>query len=133
MSNVQLNVRRDANGNVALYKNNQEVTSVEIKKDVSMQIGVGDGFTAGANVASFSLFNNVSGAKGTAIGTWSRTNPTVQPSAEISIAADGAAAIVVTDTDTKTVDELFYFSIQVQDGTTTYDTDPELKVKKIKD
>ena len=131
MSNVKLDVRRDSNGHVALFKNNKEVTSVEIKKDVNMEIEIGTGFTTGAAVSSFSLFTNVSGGKGTPIGTWNRNNPTAQPSTEIAIAPDGAAAIVVTDTDTKNVDELFYFSIQVTDGTATYDTDPELRVKKL--
>jgi hypothetical protein len=131
MSNVKLNVKRDASGHVALYKNKKEVTSVEIKKNVKMKINIGDGFNAGATVSSFSLFENVRGTKGNDIGTWDRTNPATQPSDEIDVAADGAAAIVVTDTDRSTVDELFYFSIQVTDGKKTYDTDPELKVKRV--
>ena len=53
MSNIRLNVRRDPDGKVALYKNKKEVTSVEIKKDVSMEIEVGSGFSAAAAVSSF--------------------------------------------------------------------------------
>lgn len=130
MSNIKLNVQRDANGVVALYKNNKAVTSVEIKKDVDMEIDVGDGFGAAARVSAFSLFTNVNGAKGAGIGTWTRQAPTVQPSTEIAIAANGDAGVKVTDTDTTVDEELFFFSVQVTDGAAVYDTDPELKVKK---
>lgn len=130
MSNIKLDVQRDASGNVALYKNKKVVTLVEIKKDVNMEVDIGSGFNPGATVSAFSLFTNTSGAKGSIIGTWSRSAPSTQPSTEVSIAASGAAAIVVTDTDTTVDEEMFFFSIQVTDGAATYDTDPELRVKK---
>lgn len=132
MSNVQLNVQKSPSGTVALFEKGQEVTSVEISQNVKMEIDIGTGFTSGATVSGFSLFNNVNGAKGRSIGNWSRATPNDQPSPEISIAVDGATGIQVTDTDTTTEDELFYFSIQVADGNEVYDTDPELKVKKIR-
>jgi len=131
MSNVKLNVKRDAAGTVALFKNNKEVTSVEIKKDVNMEIEIGTGFNTGAQVSAFSLFNNVNGTKGSFIGTWKRMTPTDQPSPELFIETEGSTAIQVTDTDSKSVDALFFFSVQVTDGKATYDTDPELRVKKL--
>lgn len=130
MSNVVLKVQRDAKGKVVLYNNQMVVTLVELKKDVNMEVDIGSGFNAGAQVSGFSLFINDNGTKGSLIGTWNRGTPSFQPSTEVSVAAKGAASILVTDTDTTVDEEMFYFSIQVTDGKLTYDTDPELKVKK---
>ena len=123
-------VQRDANGKVLLYNDQMVVTLVELKKDVNMEVEIGSGFNAGAQVSGFSIFYNSKGNKGTLIGTWNRGTPSFQPSTEVSVAAKGAAAILVTDTDTTVDEEMFFFSIQVTDGKLTYDTDPELKVKR---
>ena len=131
MSNIKLTAECDEKGTMALYKNKKVVTKVKIQKDVNMEIGVGEGFDGGAKVSAFSLFENINGAKGKSIGTWTRTKPSDQPSTEISVDEDGPAAILVTDTDHQDYDGLFFFSVEVTDDNASYDTDPELQVKKL--
>ena len=131
MSKIKLKVKKAADGTVGLYKNKKLVTSVEIKKDVHMEIDVGSGFNEGAFVSVFSLFENVRKRKGKSLGDWKRSNPSVQPSTEINVAITSPTAILVTDVNTKEEDGDFFFGVTVMDGQQPYETDPELKVKKI--
>lgn len=135
MSNVTIDARLGADGKAYLYgSNNKIVTQVEIKKNTNMEITIGTGFSPTAAITKFTLYDvNADGTKNTAsvVGTWNRSAPTVPASTEISIAAKDAGAIEVTDTDSQPNDELFFFSITVTDGGSHYDSDPQLKVKKM--
>jgi len=130
MSTMNLTIDKDSNGNAILMKNSQTVTTITIKNDKNMNIDVGAGFGTGAFICSFKTFAEVNGAKGSLTGTWNRSVPNTQPSTEFSIATSGTTGILVTDTDDVADDQMF-FSVQVDDGGTIYDSDPELKVKKI--
>ncbi len=131
MNPTTLNVNLSSTGTVtSTGTNGKVVTSVTIKKNQDMVINIGTGFGTTAYINSFSLFTEVSGTKGTTIGTWNRTTPTIQPSTEMSITTNGTTGILVTDTDTVTDDQVF-FAVQVTDSGTVYTTDPELKVKKM--
>ena len=131
MSNEILDVNLDSQGNANLTKDGKIVTLVEIEKDKDMEINIGTGFGSAALISGFKLYNNISGNKGSIIGSWYRIDPSSQPSSEISIATSGGKSIQVTDTNTLASDALFYFGVEVTDDGTVYPTDPELRVKKI--
>jgi len=131
VSKVTLDVNLGPHGKVVLTEGHKPVTLVEIRKDRDMLIEIGTGFGTGANVSAFGLFHTKEGRKGSSIGTWRRTEPGTQPSSILSVSSSGPAAIVVKDTDTTNEDGLFFFSVHVTDGSQVFDTDPELKVKKI--
>lgn len=135
MSNVTIDARLGSDGKSYLYGNNNKiVTEVEIKKNTDMVITIGSGFSNTAEISKFVLYPVLAdGTKDSAnpIGTWQRGNPTQEPTDYVSIAAATAGGVQVTDTDGHTNDGLFFFSITVADGGANYDSDPQLKVKKI--
>ena len=135
MSNVTISARLGTDGKSYLYDNNNKiVTQVEIKKNTNMEISIGTGFSGTAEITSFTLYGvKADGTKdvGNCLGTWLRTAPTTPPTTEVSVAATAGGAIEVTDTDSQPNDELFFFSIRVTDGGANYDSDPQLKVKKL--
>jgi hypothetical protein len=128
MGKIKVDVCKNTDGNVYLEQNNQVVTSITIKGDKDLEIGIGNGFGAAAQVDSLTLYNLSGGGKGTAIGTWSRSNPSSQPSTYVSISGDGNG-ILVEDTNT-VADQDVFFSVTATDNGQSYDTDPELIIKK---
>ncbi len=128
MGKIKVDICKETDGSVYLKQNNQVVTSITIKNDKDLEIDVGAGFSSAATVESMTLYNIVGGAKGTPIGTWTRTAPTAQPSACVDISASGNS-IVVVDTNT-TADADVFFSVTAKDGGQSYPTDPELIIKK---
>lgn len=131
METIQLLVNLTSTGTVTLTKDGKIVTTVTIEKDKDMAISIGTGFGKTAFVSTFSIYHETSGSKGTIIGSWNSTTPSSQPSNEMSVATFGNTGIMITDTNT-VADDTVFFSVQVKDGSNVYNSDPELKVKKMR-
>ena len=130
MGKTSIKFHKNSNGVAWLGKEGSQVTSVSIDKDKDLKISVSSDFSNSAEVTQFVLYNTDGNhGKGTTIGTWNRSAPATQPSADIDITISGQG-VLVTDTNTGTADDDFYFSATCTDGGTPYSTDPELIVKK---
>jgi hypothetical protein len=125
-----IQINHDGNGKVTFTQNGRTPGVLEISDDVNLEIDLGTGFTgSSAQVLSMELYQDISGTKGTPIGTWQRNSPSTQPSAAVAITANGKN-ILVEDTNTSSADDCFYFSVTATDGNRSYSSDPELRVKK---
>ena len=127
---TQIEINHDSQGKVTFTQNGQRLGPLEITSDNNLEIKLGNGFnTRGAQVLSMDLYTDLSGSKGSSIGTWQRTKPADQPSGDMAVSADGTS-ILVTDTNATGADDCYFFAVTATDGTQTYSSDPELKVKK---
>lgn len=129
-STVTIQINHDNKGNVTFTENGSTAGQLEISSDQNLAIQLGTGFSGnGAQITKMELFTDVNHGKGTSIGSWQRTSPSSQPSAALSITENGNN-ILVGDTNTTTADEYFFFAVTAYDGTNTYSSDPELRVRK---
>jgi polyribonucleotide nucleotidyltransferase len=127
---VTIQINHDDKGNVTFTENGSTASQLEISKDQNLAIQLGTGFSGkGAQITAMELFTDVSHGKGTSVGSWQRTSPASQPSAELDITPDGNN-ILVDDTNTTGSDDWFFFAVTATDGTNTYSSDPELRVRK---
>jgi hypothetical protein len=127
---ITIQINHDDKGNVTFTENGSTATQLEISSDQNLAIQLGTGFSGkGAQITSMELFTDVNHAKGTVVGTWQRVSPSNQPSAELSITENGNN-ILVNDTNTTSADDCFFFAVTATDGTNSYSSDPELRVRK---
>jgi len=96
-------------------------------------INVGSGFPSDSKISNITFFDNatVNGrdAKGTEIGSWSRGEPTLQPSSDLNV-TQNSNSIEVEDVTTKTHDFKVWYSLQVSHGRDNWFADPEMIVKE---
>ena len=127
---TKIKINHDDQGNVTFTQNGQTPGLLEISSDNNLEVKLGTGFSGnGAKILSMELFNDANHGKGTSIGTWERSNPSVQPSSDMEIEKKGSH-IVVNDTNATRTDDFYFFAITATDGTRNYSSDPELKVRK---
>jgi hypothetical protein len=126
-TNINVNL---VNGSATTDQNG----AVTLDKDNDVTISVGSGFAGKTKVSALTLYEwdeNKGNGQGSLIGSWTRANPTSQPSTDVSVDTDGDN-IRVTDTDT-VADTRFCYTATVNDSTGDHTTpDPELVVKKKK-
>lgn len=127
---ITIQINHDNKGKVTFSENGTTPGQLEISSDQNLAIQLGNGFTGnGAQITSMELFTDVNHGKGTSIGSWERNSPSSQPSAELSITENGNN-ILVNDTNSTGADDCFFFAVTATDGTKSYSSDPELRVKK---
>ena len=130
MGKTSIKFHKSADGTAWLGKDGKKVTSVTINKDKDLKISVSSDFSNSAEVTEFVLYNTDGNhGKGTAIGTGTRNVPATQPSADIDISVSGQG-VLITDSNTGSADDDFFFSATCTDNGVPYSTDPELIVKK---
>lgn len=129
-STTKIKINHDDQGNVTFTQNGQTPGLLEISSDNNLEVKLGTGFSGnGAKILSMELFNDANHGKGSSIGTWLRSSPSVQPSEDMEISKKGSH-ILVDDTNNSGNDDYFFFAITATDGTSNYSSDPELKVRK---
>lgn len=129
-STTKIKINHDGEGNVTFTENGNKPRDLEISGDNNLEIKLGTGFSgSNAKITGMELFTDVNHAKGTCIGTWLRTDPTKQPSSDMEIKKKDHH-IVVNDTNASGSDDCYFFSVTATDGTNSYSSDPELRVKK---
>jgi hypothetical protein len=127
---TKIKINHDDQGNVTFTQNGQTPGLLEISGDNNLEVKLGTGFSgSGAKILSMELFTDVNHGKGSSIGTWERSNPSVQPTTDMEIEKKGSH-IVVNDTNQTGSDDYYFFAITATDGTNNYSSDPELKVRK---
>ncbi len=90
------------------------------------------GFSKNAQITEVKIYDNATvnkqDAKGSLIGTWSRSNPNSVPIGEVTI-KEASNSVTLEDTDA-TSDEKYWYGLTVVDGSQLFNPDPELIVKK---
>lgn len=127
---TKIKINHDDNGNVTFTENGQAPSNLEISSDNNLEIKLGTGFSgSGAKILSVDLYTDVNHAKGAHLGTWQRSNPSVQPVADMDISKK-SSHVVIDDTNSTGADDCYFFAVTATDGSNNYSSDPELRVKK---
>lgn len=127
---ITIQINHDSQGKVTFSENGTSPGMLEISGDQNLAIQLGTGFSGkGAQITSMELFTDVNHGKGSSVGSWQRTSPASQPSTALSITENGNN-ILVDDTNTSGADDYYFFAVTATDGTKTYSSDPELRVRK---
>lgn len=130
MSDKTININKTATGCDFTDSSGNPVTTTTIDSNGGLIVAIGTGFTSAAEITGLTLFNDVGGQKGTQnLGSWSTGNPNNQPSEEIRVTNNGTG-IKINDTNNTAAEVDYFFSVNGTDGTTTFSSDPELKVKR---
>lgn len=130
MSDKTININKTSTGCNFTDSNGNAVTSATIDSNGGLIVAIGTGFGGSAEITGLTLFNDVNGAKGDQnLGSWSTGSPNSQPSNVIRVTNNGTG-IKIRDTNNSAAEVDYFFSVNGTDGAATFESDPELKVKR---
>ena len=130
MSDKTININKTSTGCNFTDSNGNAVTTTTIDSNGGLIVAIGTGFSGPAEITGLTLFNDDGGQKGSQnLGSWSVGNPGSQPSDEIRVTNNGTG-IKINDTNNTAAEVDYFFSVNGTDGTATFSSDPELKVKR---